>query len=152
MTGHVDQCVERYCELANVKRSTLKSVSTPCIDDHQLGPDDFTSSGKLSAVAARIVLKCLFVSRMQRPDCLWSVNTLAREVTRWNAACDKRLHRLICYLHHSSHLVFACFLGDEVSNLRLAFYSDASFADDLQTSKSCIGKVLAALGPKSYVP
>ena len=40
-----------------------------------------------------------------------AVNVLAREVTRWTLVCDKRLHRLICYIHHESHLVLTCFLG-----------------------------------------
>ena len=35
MEGHVKQCVERYCELANTTIEQLSEVSTPCLDDHQ---------------------------------------------------------------------------------------------------------------------
>ena len=32
---------------------------------------------------------------------LWSVNKLARAVTKWTKSCDKRLARLISYIHHT---------------------------------------------------
>ena len=34
-------------------------------------------------------------------DILWSVNKLARAVTKWTRACGKRLARLISYIHHT---------------------------------------------------
>ena len=45
---------------------------------------------------SQIVLKCPYLARIGRPDILWSVNKLARTVTKWTRACDKRLARLIC--------------------------------------------------------
>ena len=98
MKGHAEQCVERYLELTHQKASDLQKVSTPCLDDHQIAPEDFVSKGKLSSTASRIVMKVLFLARFGRPDLLWSVSTLAREVTRWTTACDRRLHRMISYL------------------------------------------------------
>ena len=32
---------------------------------------------------------------------LWSVNKLARAVTKWTGACDRRLALLISYIHHT---------------------------------------------------
>ena len=81
MTGHARQCVEKYFELAKATLQSLKKVATPCIDDHQLAPEDFEKKGSLEPVCARIVLKVLFLARMGRPDLLWTVNVLAREVT-----------------------------------------------------------------------
>ena len=101
MTGHADQCVDRYPELANKDESSLKNILTPSIDEHQIPPDEFEGKGILDAVAARIVLKLLYLARVGRMHILWSVNTLAREVTRWNPACDRRLHRLVSYLHNT---------------------------------------------------
>ena len=48
MHGHVSRCVENYCELANVKVESLKKVTTPNLDDHQLQPEDFEDKGKLA--------------------------------------------------------------------------------------------------------
>jgi len=90
MTGHARQCVEKYLELAKTTKESIKTVATPCIDDHQLAPEDFEQKGSLEPVCARIVLKVLFLARMGRPDLLWTVNVLAREVTKWNVACDKK--------------------------------------------------------------
>ena len=36
-------------------------------------------------------MTCLYLARIGRPDVLWSVNKLARAVTKWTKSCDKRL-------------------------------------------------------------
>ena len=152
MSGHAVQCVDRYLELAKCNRSSLKSAPTPCLDDHQLSPEDFENAGALASVCARIVLKALYLARMNRPDILWTVNILAREVTKWNKACDKRLHRLMCYLNGTSNMVLTCFVGDSPENCRAALFCDASFAGDLRDSKSTSGVFLAIVGQNTFVP
>ena len=57
MHGHAEQCVERYLQLAGLTIESLKPVTTPTLDDHQLQPEDFVAQGKLSHIAARVVLK-----------------------------------------------------------------------------------------------
>ena len=64
MRGHQDQSVERYCALAQIDRSTLRKVATPCIVDHQLNPHDFECQGKLKPDASKIVFKCLYGARV----------------------------------------------------------------------------------------
>ena len=100
MEGHAKKCVERYCELANKTTQQLCKVSTPCIDDHQF--EEMKSVGELSQVCSQIVLKCLHLARVGRPDIRRSVNKLARSITKCTKACDKRLSRLISYIHHTS--------------------------------------------------
>ena len=152
MIGHAEQAVDKYLELSGKDVSSLKKVATPCIDDHQLSEEDFTTSGQLAPVAARIVLKILYFALHERPDLLWSVNTLAREVTRWNVACDKRLHRLISYMHCTRDFAQLCFVGDSADQCKLALYVDASFAGDLRDSKSTSGMFLALVGPNTFAP
>ena len=142
MCGHAEQCVERYCELANQKMTNIKEVATPCIDDHQLPPEDLVNKGTLDKVAARIVLKALYLARLGRPDILWTVNHLARKVTKWDAGCDKRTHRLISYLHKTKDWGQFCFVGDHPQHCWLALFCDASFAGDLDDSKSTSGAYL----------
>ena len=100
MEGHANNCVERYCELANKTTQQLFKVATPCMDDHQFIEEENESVGELSTVGSQIVLKLLYPARIGRPDISWSVNKLARAVTKWTKACDKRLARLISYIHH----------------------------------------------------
>ena len=40
MCGHAEACVEKYLELAEKDRASLKLVPTPTIDDHQLSDGD----------------------------------------------------------------------------------------------------------------
>ena len=91
MTGSAIQCIDRDLELTNQTRKILKKAQTPCIDDHLLPPEDFDTKGQLEKDCSKEVLKELYLARIGRPDILWPVNSLAREVTKWNAACDKRL-------------------------------------------------------------
>ena len=152
MKEHTEQCVKRYLELAQVSSSKLHQRTTPCIDDHQLQASDATTKGSLEPIASRVVLKILYTARMGRPDTLWSVNTLARKVTKWNKGCDKRLHRLIEYSETSKEWVQLCFVGDNVQDCWLALFVDASFAGDLEDSKSTNGAYLCIVGPRTFVP
>ena len=87
MEGHAQKCVERYCELAKKVEQHYK-VSHPCLDDHQFKKEELESVGELSEVCSQIVLKCLYMARFGRLDILFSVNKLARAVTKWTQACD----------------------------------------------------------------
>ena len=93
--GHAKKYVERYCELANKTIQQLYKKSTPCIDDHHFKEEETKSVGELSNTCSQIVLKCWHLSRIGRPDILWSVNKLARSITKWTKAFDKRLNCLI---------------------------------------------------------
>ena len=95
------KCVERYCELANNKTEQLYKVSSPCLDDHQFKKEELESVGELSKVCSKVVLKYLYLARIGRYDILWSVNKLARSVTTWPRACDRRSASLIFI--HSPH-------------------------------------------------
>ena len=57
---------------------------------------------ELRKVCSPIFLKCLYLSRIGRPTTFWSVNKLARAVTKWTRACDRRLARLISFIHNTS--------------------------------------------------
>ena len=78
--GHAKKCVERCCELANKTTQQLYKVSTPCIDDHHFKEEELKSVGDLSKVCSQIVLKCLYLARIGRPDILLSVNKLAQSI------------------------------------------------------------------------
>ena len=46
----------------------LCKVSSLCLDDHQFKKDELESVGELSKVCSQIVLKCLYLARIDRPD------------------------------------------------------------------------------------
>ena len=83
-------------------------------------------------VCSQIVLKCLFLARIGRPDVLWSVNKLGRSITKWTKACDKRLSRLISYIHHPCDHKQYCHVGNTAKQCRLGLFQDSDFAGDLE--------------------
>ena len=145
MEGHAKKCVERYCELSNKTTQQLYKVSTPCIDDHHFKEEEMKSVGELSHVCSQIVVKCLYLERLGRPDILWSVNKLARSITKWTKACDKRLNRLISYIHHTCEYEQYCYVGNTAKQCRLGLFQDSDFAGDLEDSKSTSGGTLCIL-------
>ena len=152
MEGHAKKCVERYCELANKTTQQLYKVSTPCIDDHHFKGEELKSVGELSQVCSQIVLKCSYLARMGRHAFLWSVNKLARSITKWTKACDKRLNRLISYFHHMCEYKQYCHVGDTGKQCRLGLFQDSDFAGDLEDSKSTSGGTLCIFARHTFVP
>ena len=152
MEGHAKKCVERYCELANKSTQQLYRVSTPCIDDHHFKEEEMKSVGELSQVCSQIVLKCLYLARIGRLDILWSVNKLARSITKWTKTCDKRLNRLISYNHHTCEYRQHCHMSNTAKQCRLGLFQDSDFAGDLEDSKSTSGRALCIFGSHTFVP
>ena len=141
MAGHAKKCVERHCELANKTTQQLYKVSTPCIDGHHF-KEETKSVGELSSTYSENVLKCIYLGRIGRPDILWSVNKLAQSITKWTKACDKRLNRLIAYLHHLCEYKQYCHVGNTAEQCRLGLFQDSDFSRDLENSKSTSGGTL----------
>ena len=46
--------------------------------------------------------ECLYLTRIESPDILWTVNKFTRAITKWVRACDKRLVRVISCIHFTS--------------------------------------------------
>ena len=84
------------------------------------------------------------MARLGRPDILWSVNKLARSVTKWTQACDRRLARLISYIHHTSDHRQYCHVGNTAQHCRMCLFQDSDFAGDLEDSKSNSRGILKA--------
>ena len=109
------------------------------------------SVGQLSNTCSQIVLKCLYLARIGRPYILWSRNKLARSITKWTKACDKRLSRLISYIHHTSEYKQYCHVGNTAKQCRLGLFQDSNFAGDLEDSKSTSGGTLCIFGSHTFV-
>ena len=138
--------------IASWQTRRLHKVSTPCIDDHHFEEEEMKSVGELSHGCSQIVLKCLYVARIGRPDILWSVNKLARSITKWTKACDKRLSRLISYIHHTYEYKQYCHVGNTAKHCRLGLFQDSDFAGDLEDSKCTSGGTLSVFGSHTFIP
>ena len=150
--GHAQKCVERYCELAHKTVDQLHKVTTLCLHDHQVKPRDMNMVGGLAETCSQIVLTCLYLARLGRPDSLWTVQCLARSVTKWNRACDLRPVRSISYIHHTPNDRQYCHEGNQATNWKLGFFQDADFAGKLTYSKSNSSGVLCIFESHTFVP
>ena len=83
-----------------------------------------------------------------KPDILWSVNKLARSVTKWTQACDRRLARLISDIHCTSDYRQYCHEGNAAQHCRFGLFH----AGDLEDSNSTFGTVLCIFGSRTFVP
>ena len=98
------------------------SSKDPCLDDNHFKEEELKFVGVLSKVCSQFVLKCLYLARTGRPDILWSVNKLARSITKWFKVCDKRLNRLISYIHHTCEYKQYCYVGNTAKQCRLELF------------------------------
>ena len=133
MVGHAKKCVERYCELANKSTPPLYKVSTFM---HRWPP----LQGRRNEICWRIVTSVLslivlkYLARIGRPDVLWSVNKLARSITKWTEACDKRLNRLISYIHCEYKQYV--YVGTE--QCRMGLFQDSDFAGEILRTQNLL--------------
>ena len=67
-------------------------------------------------------------------------------------ACDKRLSRLISYIHHTSEYKEYCHVGNTAKQCTLGLFQDFDFAGDLEDSKSTSGGTLCIFGSHTFVP
>ena len=92
------------------------------------------------------------MARIGHSDILWTVNKLTRSITKWTKACDKRLNRLISYIHHTSENKQFCHGGNTAKQCRLGLFQDSDFAGDLEDSKYISGGTLCIFGSHTFVP
>ena len=72
---------------------------------HGTDEEDVTSSESardaLAPRAASVLMKLLYAARIARFDLLRSINSLARNVTKWSTDDDAKLYHLMCYVNSS---------------------------------------------------
>ena len=167
-------CVKLYRELFPTAPA-FRDVSTPCWpEDHNdaeaakvvdnggdviaLGgdvtadetyvevADSETEPNQFHTEAARVIMKIMYGARMARPDLLRTIAYLARFLTKWNEDMDKRLQRLMSYIHHSYSYRTYAYMGEEQPTSTLDIYSDSDYAGCTQTQRSTTGSVLFLRG------
>ena len=78
---------------------------------------------------SQMLLKYLHLARIGKPE-------LARSITKWTKACDKRLCRLISYIHHTCEYKSYCFVGNTAKQRRLGLFQDSDLQEILKVSLS----------------
>ena len=123
-----------------------------CFDDHHFKEEEMKCVGELPNVCSQRVVKCVYLARLGRPDILWSVNVVARSVTKWTKACDKRLSRLIANIHHTCEYRQCCHVGNTAKQCRLGLIQDSDFAADLEDQSLLQMEYYVFFGSHTFVP
>ena len=128
--------------------------ASPAQDCKGLGgtPPPAPDQGRLQPIAAKVLMKILYAARLCRFDLLRAVCHLATFVTKWTSECDRKLHRLVCYINSSKHLRMIGWVGDDLSALQPHLFADADFAGCTATQRSTSGYHFAIRGPNTCFP
>ena len=134
------------------ERVWMRQQRRPCLDDHQIKKEEWKLKVSCQKFDPILYYKNKCLARIGRPDILWSVHNLARSVTKWTEAFDRRLARLISYIHYTSNYRQYCPVGDAAQLCRLGLCQDSDFEGDLEDSKSTSRGVLCIWGSRTFVP
>merc|ERR1712185_609230 len=159
MREFMKSCVDNYLNLANRTESCLRKVDTPFLATPGGGDAPLESTGEddkgtLADVACAVLMKILYGARLARWDLLRAVGILASRVTKWSAACDKALHKLVCYIHSSVEMTLAGYVGvdDTIDDFWVSLYADSDLAGERPGFKSTSGYLAAIEGPNTFFP
>ena len=82
---------------------------------------------------------------------LWSVNKLARAVTKWTKACDRRLALLISLTHHTSECWQYCYVGNTAQQYAdLDCFKILTLRETVKTQKSTSGGLLCIFESQTF--
>ena len=126
--------IEEYDKVMAQKRKALEAETS--------AQSENMVRGRLAPVAARILMKILYGARTARLDLLRAVSHLACYFTRWTSECDRKLHRLVCYINSTLHVRMAGWVGDRLEQLQPHMFADADFAGCVTTQRSTSGLYL----------
>ena len=108
--------------------------------------------GALAPPAASILMKLLYAARIARFDLLRSINTLARNVTKWSIQDDAKLYHLMCYVNSTLGKSMIGWVGNDVKDLSIALYADADSAECAQSSRPTSGSHMHIQGKHTRFP
>ena len=150
MLDYAHQTVDLYKSITSV--TNLKHAATPFVPDGSISIEDEESKGELASSACKILMKALWLGRLSRPDIIKPINDLATKVQSWSRGDDKRLLRLIQYIHSTPHYRLVGTINDNPDHLELHLYVDADFAGDRLSGKSTSGGFMVLSGPNTFFP
>ena len=166
MEDFLRSCVARYQELTGVARMRIASTpflpepTTPDFSDDlpvtaeeiKQAERNIRKGAEMQPYAAKVLMKVLYAARYARLDLLRAVCHLAQFITKWDADCDARLYRLMCYIHSTYHYRLTGWVGNTLDEVDVHLFADADFAGDSKSSKSTSGIALVLLGSRTAFP
>ena len=139
-------------ETSNVVPESGNQKDRMCDPNRRDASKADNTNGCLNAIAAMMLMTLLYSARVARFDLFKPINFLAKRITRWDSKCDRRLHRLMCYVYATQDYQMVGWLGDHPSVITAHLFCDADFAGCPYTLKSTNGCHADIQGPNTRFP
>jgi hypothetical protein len=142
MRDYFKQACDLYLDKTGLCLKPVEPLYVPDLPDGQMDKL-LATPGKYGEHAASLLMKLLYGARMAAPWLSVGIQQLARQVHKWNAECDRRMHRLYCYVSGTVDLMIAGELSTaDYDHLILDTWVDSDLAGDVFSSKSTSGRFI----------
>ena len=121
MEGHAQKCVERYCELANKKVEQLYTVSSPCLDDHQVKQEDLESQ-----VGSQIVKLIVFGTNWKTRHSV-VCQQIGASSHKMDSGLRQTIGKIDSYIHRTNDFRQYCHVGNTAQHCPLGLFQDSDF-------------------------
>ena len=152
MDIYAQQTVDAYNAVPGAPKLKPK-VTTPWLEpsrEELIQVSNDTSLCVFSKCAASLLMKALYMARMVRADIVFTINHLAKYVSKWNPLCDKQLTHLFSYIANTPttalHMVIDKRDICDPTSLEVHGYPDADLCGSFDTTKSTSGGFLCLVG------
>ena len=141
---YLEAAVEEYMNEIGI--TSIKWVPSPSTDDKFEA--QYAKKGKQAETVLSHLMKIMYMSRLCRGDVLTTTSFLARRVHYWSLNDDRRLHRLMSFIHHHTDLCLLHQLNPaDREGAFLNFSPDAELGGDPYTTKASGGFWLEISSP-----
>ena len=107
-------------------------------------------SGFLGCVFAMIAMTVMYPGRVARFYLFSTAGFLAKRITCWDRECDRRVHRLMCYVMATADEASYGWAGEDPAELTPHLFADANFAGCPYRLKSTNGCSFGIQGPYKH--
>jgi hypothetical protein len=139
MQGYLEQAIKDFRTAAEDNKP-FHPVESPFLTEDRSQLVEDAKPGKLALGAQSSLPKLLYAARLARPDLVFAINLLSRNLTKWQTYHDRALRRLFAYVNTSLALRLTGSIG--AGTLGIDMFCDADHAGDLDTAKSTSGMIL----------
>jgi len=154
MTAFAEQTVAAFQKEGGLLPSRIPASPWLELTAEELNKPALTGPGRYAAKAASFLMKALWLARCQRPDILFTIAALARDIHSWKVSSDRRLERLYGYVAATTSMVLR---GDVQqggqSDVELHVFVDSDWGGCEKTARSTSGiwvELQSADGTKSF--
>jgi hypothetical protein len=151
MKAFFEQRIEKYLEEVG-SDVELKVTNTPFVDEKTVTDDETKQEGALADSCSSILMKFLYGARVARWDLLPIIGLLASMVSKWNAACDRMLYKMVCWVFSSLDLKLCIKVYGDVDSWYIEIQSDADLATCPFTRRSTSGVLGLIKGHLTLAP